>query len=79
MISMCAEETTLGNVMRCVSRATRQRAKYAALLHKDKAAPDCTRGTCNPVNFTVLIKPSDWTAGHVISMRIVGKGLTLGV
>jgi hypothetical protein len=35
----------------CVSQTRWQRAKYAALLHKRKAAPDCTCGTCNPVNF----------------------------
>jgi hypothetical protein len=58
----------------CVSRATWQSAKYAALLHEGKAAPGCTRGTCNSVNFPVL-KPSDWTRGQVISIRIDGKGL----
>jgi hypothetical protein len=49
----------------CISWATWQRA----LLHRGKAAPDCIHGTCNPVNFTVL-KPSDWTQGHVIDIRI---------
>jgi hypothetical protein len=57
----------------CVSWATWQRAKYAAFLHKGKAAPNCTHGTCNPVNFPVL-KLSDWTQGQVISIRIEGKG-----
>jgi hypothetical protein len=61
----------------CVSWATWQRAKYAALLHKGTAAPDCTHGTCNPVNFTVL-KPSDWTWGQVISIRTDGKSLDPG-
>jgi hypothetical protein len=41
------------------------------------SCPDCTPGTCNPVNFTVL-KPSDWTRGHVIGIRIDGKGLDPG-
>jgi hypothetical protein len=59
----------------CVSWATWQRAKYA-VLHKGKAAPDCTCGTCNSINFTVF-KPSKWTQGHVISIRIEGKGLDL--
>jgi hypothetical protein len=42
-----------------------------------EAAPDCTCGTCNPVNFTVL-KPSDLTLGHVIGIRIDEKGLDPG-
>jgi hypothetical protein len=42
---------------------------HAALLHKGKAAPDCTHGTCNSVNFTVL-KPSDWIQGKVINIKI---------
>jgi hypothetical protein len=58
----------------CVSWATWQRAKHATLLHKGKAAPDCTHGACNPVNFTVL-KASNWTWGHIIGIRISGKGL----
>jgi hypothetical protein len=58
--------------------ATWQGAKYTALLHKGTAAPDCTRGTCNPANFTVL-KPSDWTRGHIIGMRIDGKALDSGL
>jgi hypothetical protein len=57
--------------------ATWQRGKHAALLHKGIAAHDCTHGTCNPVNFTVL-KPSDWTWGYVIGIRIDKKGLDLG-
>jgi hypothetical protein len=48
-------------------------SKHTALPHKGTAAPDCTRGTCNPANFTVL-KPSDWTEGQVINIRIDGKG-----
>jgi hypothetical protein len=62
---------------RDISGATWQRAKNTALLHKGLAAPDCTRGTCNPANFTVF-KPSDWTQGHVTSIRIDGKGLDPG-
>jgi hypothetical protein len=61
----------------CVSWATRQRAKYTAFLHKGKAASDCTHGTCNPVNFTVL-KPSDWSWGQVISIRIDENSLDTG-
>jgi hypothetical protein len=53
----------------CVSWATWQGAKYTA--------PDCTHSTCNPVNFTIL-KPSDWTQGQIISIRINGKGLDPG-
>jgi hypothetical protein len=58
----------------CISWAIWQSAKYEVLLHKRISAPDCTPGTCNPVHFTVL-KPSDWTQGHIISIRIDGKGL----
>jgi hypothetical protein len=61
----------------CVSWATWPRAKHAVLLHEGTAAPDCTRGTYNPVNFTVL-RPSDWTWGHIIGIRIDGKGLDPG-
>jgi hypothetical protein len=61
----------------CVSWATWQRVKQAALLHKGKVAPNCNHGTCNPVNFTIL-KLSDWTRGQVISIRIDGKGLDHG-
>jgi hypothetical protein len=57
-----------------VSWATLQREKYTALLHKGEATPDCTRDTCNHVNFTIP-KPSDWTRGHVISIRKDEKGL----
>jgi hypothetical protein len=61
----------------CVSWATWQRRKHTDFLHKRTAVPNCTPGTCNPVNFTVL-KPSDWTQGHVIGIRINGKGLDPG-
>jgi hypothetical protein len=47
----------------CVSWATWPRTKYTALLHKGIAAPDCTPGTCNPVNF-IILRPPDWTQGH---------------
>jgi hypothetical protein len=57
-----------------VSWAPWQRAKHVALLHKGTAVPDCTPGTCNPVTFAVL-KASDWTEGHVMGIRIDGKGL----
>jgi hypothetical protein len=42
-----------------------------------EAAPDCSHGTCNLVNFTVL-KPSDWTRGQIISISIDGKDLDHG-
>jgi hypothetical protein len=45
-----------------------ERIKHAALLHKRTAAPNCTPGTCNLENFTVL-KPFDWTEGHVTDIR----------
>jgi hypothetical protein len=60
----------------CVSWATWQRGKHAASFTRGKL-PDCTHSTCNPINFTVL-KPSDWTQGQVISIRIDGKGLDPG-
>jgi hypothetical protein len=61
----------------CVSWATWQKAEHAAFLHKGTAAPDCTPGTHNPINFTVL-KRSDWEQGHIISIKIDGKGLDPG-
>jgi hypothetical protein len=54
--------------------ATWESTKHTALLHKGTAAPNCTPGTCNPVNFTVP-EPSDWTQGQVIGIRIDEKGL----
>jgi hypothetical protein len=51
--------------------------KRAALLHEGTAAPDCTPGTWNPVNFTVL-QPSGWTRGRKISIRTDGKSLDPG-
>jgi hypothetical protein len=39
--------------------------------------PNCSQGTCNPINFTVL-KPSDWTQGQIISIRIDGQGFDPG-
>jgi hypothetical protein len=61
----------------CVSWATWQKTKHAPFLHKGEAAPACTHSTCNPVNFTVL-KPLDWTWGHIIGIRIGGKDLDPG-
>jgi hypothetical protein len=46
----------------CALWATWERTKNIALFHKGTAAPNCTPGTCNPVNFTAF-KPSDWTLG----------------
>jgi hypothetical protein len=51
--------------------------KHTALLHKGTAAPNCTFGTCIPINFTVL-KPSDWTWGHIIGIKIDEEGLDPG-
>jgi hypothetical protein len=50
-----------------------QKTEYTALLCRATAAPDCTPSTCNPVTFTVL-KPTDWKQGHIVSIRIDGKG-----
>jgi hypothetical protein len=44
----------------CVSWATWERTEHTALFHKGTVAPNCTPGTRNPINFTVL-KPSDCT------------------
>jgi hypothetical protein len=57
----------------CVSWATWLRATHLALLQKSTTTPNCSQGICNPVNFTVL-KPSDWTQGQKISIRIDGQG-----
>jgi hypothetical protein len=62
----------------CVLWATWQRAKHTALLHKGITSPNCTPGTCNRINFMVF-KPSDWTQGHVIGIRIDEKGLDPGL
>jgi hypothetical protein len=62
----------------CVSWATGERTEHVALLHKGTAAPNCAPGTCNRVNFTVL-KPSDWTQGHVIGIRIDEKDQDPGI
>jgi hypothetical protein len=57
----------------CVSWATWHGATHLALLQKGTTTPNCSQGTCNPVNFSVL-KPSDWTQGQIISIRIDGQG-----
>jgi hypothetical protein len=57
----------------CVSWATWHGAKHSALLQKGTTTSNCNQGTCNPVNFTVL-KPSDWTQGQIISIKIDGQG-----
>jgi hypothetical protein len=85
MISICAWETTLGHVMMDdVSSCYRPigvvfHGPHGSGLNtqppsQGEAASDCTHGTCNPVNFTVL-KPCDWTWGQLISIRIDGKNL----
>jgi hypothetical protein len=57
----------------CISWATWHGATHLALLQKGTTTLNCNQGTCNPVNFTVL-KPSDWTQGQIISIRIDDQG-----
>jgi hypothetical protein len=81
MKNMCAREATPGYVIMrvtifaligvVVQRTTWHGATYLAPLPKGTITPSCSQGTCNPVNFTVL-KPSDWTQGQIISIRIDG-------
>jgi hypothetical protein len=42
----------------CVSWAIWQKAEPSVLLQKGVTTSNCSLGTCNPINFTVL-KPSD--------------------
>jgi hypothetical protein len=58
----------------CVSWASWQKAESSVLLQKGVAASNCSLGTCNPINFTIL-KPSDWEGGLNIGIMIDGKGL----
>jgi hypothetical protein len=44
-------------------------AEHSALLHKRTTTPDCTLGTCNPINFTLLMT-SNWEQGLTVSMKI---------
>jgi hypothetical protein len=44
---------------------------------KGIATSNCSLGTYNPVNFTIL-KPSDWEQGLKIGIMIDGKGIDLG-
>jgi hypothetical protein len=39
--------------------------------------PNCTLGTCNPINFTIL-KPSDLKQGRMVGIIINGKGADPG-
>jgi hypothetical protein len=57
----------------CISWATWQKAEHAAPFARGQL-PDCTPGTCNPVNFIILM-PSDCEQRHILSIRIDGKGL----
>jgi hypothetical protein len=52
----------------CVSWATWHGATHLALLPKGTTTPNCSQGTCNPVNFTVL-KLSDWTRDRWFSAK----------
>jgi hypothetical protein len=61
----------------CVSWATWHGAQHSVLFQKDTTTSNCSQGTCNPVNVTVL-KPSDWTQGQIISIRIDGQGFRPG-
>jgi hypothetical protein len=58
----------------CVSWATWQKSEPSVLLHKGVATSNCSFGTCNPINFTIL-KPSDWKQKHKIGIMINGKKL----
>jgi hypothetical protein len=79
--NICARETTPGVIMSyhfcpywsCVSWVTWHGATHLALFQKGTTTPNCSQATCNPVNFTVL-KPSDWTQGQIITIRIDGQG-----
>jgi hypothetical protein len=53
------------------------KGKTHGLPSQGDSCPDCTPSTCNHVNFIVL-KPSNWKQGHIISIRIDGKGLDPG-
>jgi hypothetical protein len=86
IINICAWETTLGHVMMwvliivltgVVFPGPHGRGLNTQPSFTRRKLPDCTSGTCNPVNFTVL-KPSDCTQGKVISIRIDGKALDPG-
>jgi hypothetical protein len=61
----------------CVSWATWHGANYTALIQKGTTTSKYNQGTCNPVNFTVL-KPSDWTQGQIIGIRIDGRDFDPG-
>jgi hypothetical protein len=50
---------------------------HLALLQKGTTTPNCSQGTCNHTNFTVL-KPSDCTQGQIISIRTDGQGFDPG-
>jgi hypothetical protein len=52
-------------------------AEHSALLCKETNTPDCTVGTCNPVNFLIL-KPTDWEKGLMVDIMINGKGTDSG-
>jgi hypothetical protein len=48
-------------------------AKHSGLFLKGLTPPDCTLGTCNPINFPIL-KPSDWEKGLMVGIKINEKG-----
>jgi hypothetical protein len=48
----------------CVSWATWHKATHLSFLQKDTTTPNCSQGTCNPVN-TVL--PKNWFGSFVLS------------
>jgi hypothetical protein len=79
IIRICAGETTFGHVMMwvliivligVVFHGPHDRGlSMQPSVTRGTAALDCMHGTGNPVNFTVL-KPSDWTWGKVINIKI---------
>jgi hypothetical protein len=45
-----------------------------SILQSGVATSNCSLGTCNPMNFTIL-KPSNWEQGLKIDIMIDGRGL----
>jgi hypothetical protein len=78
IISICARETTLGYIMTQAGTTDHTGLVFhglsSALLQKEVATSNCSLGTCNPINFTIL-KPSGWEQGHKICIMINGKGV----
>jgi hypothetical protein len=67
----------------CVSWTTWHEATHLALFQKDTTTPNCSQGTCNPVN-TVL--PRNWFGSYVLGsirpsfyLLLLRQGENLGV